>query len=112
VLWTKELTPTFSSFIVFTLGLAFELIKQFGGVSLNVKFRIQPQTCCNGLMFLIHKCALDHKGGELVGENFMVGQIFEELVTNKARLAPWMEEGARNFLTQIGSCGVLWIPST
>ncbi len=30
----------------------------------------------------------------------------------KARLAPWMEEGAWNFLAQIGNYGVLWIPST
>jgi hypothetical protein len=28
------------------------------------------------------------------------------------KLAPWMEEGVQNFLTQIGSCGVVWIPST
>ncbi len=42
----------------------------------------------------------------------MVGQFLEELVKTKARLAPWMEEGARNFLAQIGSHGVLWIIST
>jgi hypothetical protein len=27
------------------------------------------------------------------------------------KLTPWMEEGAWNLLTQIGSCGVLWILS-
>jgi len=55
---------------------------------------------------------LDHKSGELVGENFMVDQFLEKLVKTKARLAPWMEEGVRNFLAQIGSHGVLWIVST
>jgi hypothetical protein len=30
----------------------------------------------------------------------------------KAKLTPWMEKNARNLLAQIGSCGVLWIPST
>jgi len=30
----------------------------------------------------------------------------------KTRLAPWMEEGIQNLLIQIGSYGVLWIPST
>ncbi len=53
---------------------------------------------------------LDHGGGELVGENFMVGQIFEEFFEEEARQAPWME-GVQNLLAQIGSC-VLWIPST
>ncbi len=108
------LTPIISFSVVFILGLTFELIKEFGGASLNVKFRIQPQTCCNGFMSFIHKKkgALDHKSGELVGENFMVGQFIEELVKTKARPAPWMEEGARNFLAQIGSHGVLWIVST
>jgi len=33
------------------------------------------------------------------------------LVEKKARLAPWMEKGARNLLAQIGSRNVLWIPS-
>ncbi len=28
-----------------------------------------------------------------------------------ARLAPWMEKGTKNLLTQIGNHGVLWIPS-
>ncbi len=46
---------------------------------------------------------LDHEGGKLVGENFMVGQILEKLVKDK---------DARNLLAQIGSHGVLWIPST
>jgi hypothetical protein len=36
--------------------------------------------------------ALDHKGGKLVGENFMVGQIFEELVEEKGEASPWMEK--------------------
>jgi hypothetical protein len=30
----------------------------------------------------------------------------------KAKLTPWMEEGIQNFMAQIGSSGVLWIPST
>jgi hypothetical protein len=30
----------------------------------------------------------------------------------KVRLAPWMEQGTQNLLAQIGSHGVLWIPST
>jgi hypothetical protein len=30
----------------------------------------------------------------------------------KAKLAPWMEEGTRNLLAQIGNYDVLWIPST
>ncbi len=30
----------------------------------------------------------------------------------KVRQAPWMEEGVQNLLAQIGSRGVLWIPST
>ncbi len=46
-----------------------------------------------------------------MGLGFMVGQILEELVEKKARLAPWMEKGARNLLAQIGSRNVLWIPS-
>jgi hypothetical protein len=46
-----------------------------------------------------------------VGKKFMVGQVHEEFLKKKARLAPWMEEGTQNPLTQIGSCGVLWIPS-
>jgi hypothetical protein len=29
----------------------------------------------------------------------------------KARLAPWMEEGAQNLLAQIGNHGALWISS-
>jgi hypothetical protein len=29
----------------------------------------------------------------------------------KAKLAPWMEESIRNLFAQIGSCGILWIPS-
>ncbi len=31
--------------------------------------------------------ALDHKGGELVGENFMVGQIFKELIEEKGEVS-------------------------
>jgi hypothetical protein len=53
---------------------------------LNAKFWIQPQTCYNGLMSFIHKKgqgALDHKGGKLVGETFMVGQILKTLVEEK-----------------------------
>ncbi len=42
----------------------------------------------------------------------MVGQFLEELVKTKAKLTPWMEEGAQNFLAQIGSHGVLWVVST
>ncbi len=30
----------------------------------------------------------------------------------KVRQAPWMEKGVQNLLAQIGSCDVLWIPST
>jgi hypothetical protein len=52
---------------------------------------------------------LDHKGGRLVGKKFMVGQILEELYKKKAKLAPWMEKGARNLLAQIGSHGALWM---
>jgi len=33
VLQTKERTPTFSSFVVFTFNLAFESLKEFGGAS-------------------------------------------------------------------------------
>jgi hypothetical protein len=44
---------------------------------------------------------LHHKGGELVGENFMVGQIFEELVKEEAKLTPWMKEGIQNPLAQL-----------
>jgi hypothetical protein len=29
----------------------------------------------------------------------------------KAKVTPWMEKGTRNLFTQIGSCGVLWMPS-
>ncbi len=53
--------------------------------------------------------ALDHRNGELVGENFMVSQILQKLVEE---LTPWMEKGAWNLLAQIGSHGVLWILST
>jgi hypothetical protein len=61
--------------------LSFEFMKGFLN-GLNAKLPIQPQTCYNGLMSFIHKKkgALDHKGGELMGENFMVGQNFKELV--------------------------------
>jgi hypothetical protein len=48
---------------------------------------------------------LEHRGGELVGNNFMVGQIFENW-SKKKRLAPWMEKGAQNLLAQIGGSGV------
>jgi hypothetical protein len=44
---------------------------------------------------------LHHKGGELVGQNFMVGQIFEELAKKKGEFTPWMEEGTRNLPAQI-----------
>jgi hypothetical protein len=30
----------------------------------------------------------------------------------KVRFAAWMEKDIKNLLAQIGSCGVLWIPST
>jgi hypothetical protein len=56
--------------------------------------------------------ALDHRGGKLVGENFMVGQTLKKLVEKNAKFAPWMEEGTWNLLAQIGSRGVLWIPNT
>jgi hypothetical protein len=46
-----------------------------------------------------------------VGKKFMVGQVLEEFLKKKARLAPWMEESIQNLFTQIGSSGVLWIPS-
>ncbi len=48
---------------------------------------------------------LDDGGGKLVGENFMVGQIFEELVKEKG-FAPWIKEGTWNLLAQIVSCGM------
>jgi hypothetical protein len=35
VLWTKECTPTPYPSVVFTFGLTFEFIKEFGGVSLS-----------------------------------------------------------------------------
>ncbi len=41
----------------------------------------------------------------------MVSQILKNWFKKKARLAPWMEEGAQNLLDQIRSHGVLWIPS-
>jgi len=56
--------------------------------------------------------ALDHKGGELVGKKFMVGQIFEKLVEEKDEAYAMEEEGVQNLLAQIGNCGVLWILST
>jgi len=40
---------------------------------------------------------LDHGGGELMGENFMVGQILEEFFKEEARQTPWME-GVQNLL--------------
>jgi hypothetical protein len=46
-----------------------------------------------------------------VGQNFMVGQIFKDFFEKNAILAPWMEEGAWNLFTQIGSHGILWIPN-
>ncbi len=55
--------------------------------------------------------ALDHEGGKLVGKKFMVGQFLKNWLKKTMKLAPWMEEGVWNFLTQIGSCGVVWIPS-
>jgi hypothetical protein len=65
-------------------------------------------------MFFIHKGqgALDHRGGEFMGENFMLGQILKELVEKNVRFAPWMEENVRNLLVQTGSRGVLCISST
>ncbi len=41
------------------------------------------------------------------------GPIFlKNWLLKKVRFAPWMEEHTKNFLTQIGSYGVLQIPST
>jgi hypothetical protein len=39
-------------------------------------------------------------------------KLLNNWLKKKARLAPWMEEGARNLQAQIGSHGVLWILST
>jgi hypothetical protein len=38
--------------------------------------------------------------------------IFNKNFLKKAWLAPWMEEGACNLLSQIGNQGILWIPNT
>jgi len=52
---------------------------------------------------------LDHRGSGLMGQSFMVGQIhkniFDEVETST------MDKSTENFFTQIGSYGVLWIPS-
>jgi transposase-like protein len=48
-----------------------------------------------------------------LGEKFSWWEIFSKNWSKKkAKLAPWMEEGVRNLLAQIGSCSVLWIPNT
>ncbi len=39
-------------------------------------------------------------------------KFLKNWLKKKTRLAPWTEEGIQNLLVQIGSCGVLWIPST
>jgi hypothetical protein len=39
-------------------------------------------------------------------------RFLKNWLKKKVRLAPWMEEGTQNLLTQIGSHGVLWIPTT
>ncbi len=47
-----------------------------------------------------------------MGEKKWWAKFLKNWSKKKAKLAPWMEEGAQNLLTQIGSRGVLWIPST
>ncbi len=39
-------------------------------------------------------------------------KISKNWLKKKAKLAPWMEQGAWNLLAQIWTPGVLWIPST
>ncbi len=38
--------------------------------------------------------------------------IFNKNFLKKVWLAPWIEEGAYNFFSQIGNQGILWIPNT
>jgi hypothetical protein len=54
--------------------------------------------------------ALDHKGGKLVAENFTMGQIFEEFFKKEGE-TNIMDGRYSKLLAQIGSHGVLWIPS-
>jgi hypothetical protein len=56
--------------------------------------------------------ALDHEGGELVRENFMVGQILKELVEEKGKACTMNGIRRSKLFSEIGSHGVLWIPST
>jgi hypothetical protein len=56
---------------------------------------------------------LDYGGGKLVEHNFMVGQrISKNFLKKKAKLTPWMSKKALKTFAQIGSHGILWIPST
>jgi transposase-like protein len=52
------------------------------------------------------------KVASLWEKNSWWAKISKNWFKKKMKLAPWMEEGIQNFLTQIGSCGVVWIPST
>jgi len=54
---------------------------------------------------------LDHNGGKLMWSKFHGGPNSQRCFSKKVRLPPWMGECVRNLLAQIGSCGVLWIPS-
>jgi transposase-like protein len=49
---------------------------------------------------------------KLWGKNSWWAKFLKNWSKKKTKLAPWMEEGTQNLLAKIGSCGMLWIPST
>ncbi len=81
---------------------------------LNAKFQIQPQTCCNGLMSFIHKktrCFGPWRW-QTCERKFHGEPNFQKISKKKSwGLHHGWKKGTRNLLAQIGSCGVLWIPS-
>jgi len=48
---------------------------------------------------------------DLWEKNSWWAKFLKNFSKKKVILAPWMEEGIQNLFTQIGSRGVLWIPS-
>lgn len=64
-----------------------------------------------GLLSIKRQGALDHNVGKLMWSKFHGGPNSRRCFLKKVRLPPWMGETVRNLFAQIGSYGVLWIPS-
>jgi hypothetical protein len=48
----------------------------------------------------------------LWGKFSWCAKFLKNWLKKMVRLAPWMEKGIQNLLTQIGNHGVFWIPNT